>query len=686
MLGGGLMPQAAGAVVGEWLAFSGAGAAWTAVGVAVTEVVVAAAINQVVSSVLSQNASTGQGGTASAQTLNTTIRQASAQRRLVYGQVKTGGVLVYAAQSIDGQWMDFAIYLGEGPWHSIDPVFWVGDELSTDPKFAGLVQATLYHGAPGQVASAALMSVSGGEWTAAHVGNGCAWVHVRYAHERNAFPRGRLNALPTFLCNARVCYDPRTGLSAVTSNAALVLLDYIRCEYGPNGGVPDDQIDFDNFAAQAAICDEVVDSIDPTNVVDGVPGKVRRYTVNGAFEVGGGHTQTIQTLEQACAGRLVNDGEKYRLYVGAWRAPTGPVLTSEYLREAPEFQTHPTRQQRTNTVRGTYREPRQDWQTVDYHEQQIAAEVIAEDGEIVQPLNFPVTTDGATAQRLGWLAMQRARGAVPLELKCNWAAFQWKLYDTVQVYVPEADADGVYLIENYTLSESGGVDLVLLPHTADQFTWDAATQETEVPTVVRPNFNTTPPPMSGLVVTSATIFTSSDSGSYGLLATWVVSGDVYLKHYQTQYKRTADADWIDGGTTTTGTWERALTTDVEYDFRVRAVRNDNSVNEWATETNITVNGDVTPPDAPTDLSVSGTTTHTIGWTTPETLDLLRVKVWVNEVSADPNTATEVRQVFGIPGTAYSTSYTPGAVPAWYWVTAVDRSGNQSARTYAGTAS
>jgi hypothetical protein len=681
MLGGGLMPQA-GAAFAAWIGAEGFVATVVA---AAVDVVVAVAVSEVASSLFGGQ-STGQGGTAAAQQLNTTIRQAAAQRRLVYGQVKAGGILAYPAQSVDGQWMDFAIYLGEGPWHSIDPVFWVGDELSTEPKFSGRVYATLYTGAAGQVASAALMAASGGEWTADHIGNGCAWVHVSYAHDRNAFPRGRLNALPTFLANARLCYDPRTATTGWTNNAALVMLDYIRCEYGPDGGVADNLIDFDNFAAQANICDEILDSIDPANVVDGVPGKVRRYTVNGAFEVGGGHTQTIQTLEQACAGRLVNDGEKYRLYVGAWRAPTGPVLTSEYLREAPEFQTHPTRQQRVNTVRGTYREPGQDWQDTDYQEQQIAAAVLDEDGEIVQGINFPVTTSGATAQRLAWLAMQRARGAVPLELKCNWAAFQWKMYDTVQVLVPEADADGVYLIEGYTLSEGGGVDLVLLPHTAEQFAWDPATQETLVPTVVRPNFNTTPPPITGLVVTSATLFTSSDSGSYGLNAVWNTTNDVYLKHYETQYKTSASPDWIDGGPTTTATWGKPLTTDVEYDFRVRAVRNDNSVTDWATETNITVNGDVDPPGVPTDLSVSGTTTHTIGWKNPGSLDVMRARIYANEVSADAGAAVEVAEVFGLPSTAYTTAHTPGAVPAWYWVTAVDRSGNESARTYAGTAS
>ena len=94
-------------------------------------------------------------------------------------------------------------------------------------------------------------------------------------------------------------------------------------------------------------------------------------------------------IERCMAGRLVFDGEKYRCYAGAWRAPTGPTLTAETLRAAPTYRTHPGRQQRINVARGTYREPKQDWQETSYAEQQLPAAVIAEDGEIVQSINFP---------------------------------------------------------------------------------------------------------------------------------------------------------------------------------------------------------------------------------------------------------------------------------------------------------
>lgn len=682
------MPEAIAAYVADAYAFNviGATVATAAAIETVVAVVATVALNQVASSVLASRSS-GQGGTTAPQVLNTTIRQAAAQRRLIYGEVKAGGVLAYPAQSEDGEYIDYAIVLGEGPLQGIDPVVWVGDELSSDPKFAGLVEVTFYSGAPGQVASAALIAASGGEWTSAHVGNGVAWVHVRYKNDRNAFPRGRTNAWPAVRSRARLCYDPRTASTVWTANAALVTLDYIRSEYGPNGGVPDDLIDFDNFAAQANICDELVDSIDPENVVDGVPGKVRRYEINGAFEVGGGHTQTLQTFEQACAGNLVLDGEKYRLYVGAWRAPSGPTLTSEYLRAPVEFQTHATRQQRINTARGTYREPRQDWQAVDYREQQDTAAVLAEDGEIVQQINYPATTNGATAQRLAWLSMQRARAAVPLSLQCNWAAFQWKLYDTITLDLPEADAVGVYRIDAYDLPDSGGVDLVLTPHNAEQFAWVPSTMETVVETVVRPDFNSTPPAVTGLVVATTTVYDVVDDRSvYGLGATWNASADVQLRHFETQYKPSLAGNWIDGGATTTPNWERALSPDIEYDFRVRHVRKNDTFGDWATVTNTTVNGDQDPPGDPTDLSVTGTTTHTVGWKNPSSLDVMRARVYANTVSADPNTATQVAEVFGLPSTAYTAQHTPGAVPAWYWVEAVDRSGNPSARTYAGTAS
>lgn len=684
------MPETIGAYVADYFAFEVIGTTVAAAAAIETAVTIAAtvAINQVASKVLAS--SSGSGGTAGPQVLSTTVRQSDASRRLIYGTVKAGGVMVYPQQDPDGANVRVAVYLGEGPIHAVSSTFWIGDERTDDPKYSGLIGFDARLGTPGQTVVTSLRDASAGEWTTADVGTGCAYVVVRLGANRDVFTRGRVNMPMAFLVDGRVCFDPRADgtllAMAHTRNPALCLLDFMRSEFGPDGGIDDDLIDFPSFAAAANVCDELVDSIDHTNVVAGTPGKVRRYTLDGVFEVGAGHTAIKETMERAMAGRVVFVGGKYRCYAGAWRAPSGPVLDAHYLRGAPTFRTHQQRTQRFNVARGTYREPRQDWQTTDLHEQTLPAAVLAEDGEIVQTLDFPVTTNGAIAQRLARLAMLQARSAVPLTLPCNWSAIQWQLYDVVTLDLPQVGAAGTWLITGYTLAESGGVDLTLVPHRAEDFAWTPATDEKTVPTVVAPSFNSVPLVVNGLlVVGSALVETGSGentTASYGLRATWTASSDYYLRHYYVQYKPSASGTWLDGGTYGQPSWERVVSTGVEYDVRVRQVREDSSTSAWATETNILVSGDTTPPGVPTGLSVTGTTTHTIGWTNPTSLDVMRARVYAN-LSNDAPTAVEVAEVFGLPATAYTAAHTPGGLPCHYWVTAVDRSGNESARTYAG---
>ena len=689
------MPEAVAAYVAEFFAFDlAAGATLTSIASTAAYVATTVAINQAASALLAS--STGSGGTAGTQVLSTTVRQSDAARRLIYGRCKVGGVLAYPHQSPGGKYVRQAIYLGEGPIAGVDPVFWIGDELSSASQFAGLTVLEPFLGTAGQGGSADLVAVSSSEWTVDDKGAGCAWVKVRLESSRKAFPRGRINTPLAFMASGRVCFDPRTSTTAHTRNPALILLDFIRCEFGPDGGIDDELIDFDSFAAAANVCDELVDSVDPANVADGTSGKVRRYTLDGVFEVSAGHTAIKETIERAMAGRLVFVGGQYRCYAGAWRAPSGPALTADYLREAPTFRTHQTRTQRYNTARGTYREPLQAWETTDFPEQQLAAAVVAEDGEIVQSIDLPVTTNGATAQRLARLAMLQARSAVPLLLPCNWAAMQWQLYDVVTLALPQVGASGTWLITSYVYAEGGGVDLTLVPHLASDYAWDPATHEQVVTPVVRPNFNSEPVAVTGLtVVGSALIETSGETTAYGLRATWDASTDVYLDSYQVQYKLSAEADtaWKDGGSAAgfllyvgATTWEKIVSTDREYDVRVRIKREDGTVGPWATETNITVSGDTTAPGVPTGLSVSGTLAvegmHTVAWTNPTSLDVMRARVYAS-TSSSPGSATEVAEVFGLPSTAYSATHTPASTPRYYWVTAVDRTGNESARTYAG---
>lgn len=677
------LPQVAIAAAASWAAGAAANyAAFNLLAGAVGSSIIGGIAGAAVAGVLSKVMGVGESAAIGPQITNTSIRQAAAARRLIYGTVKAGGILVYPAQSDDGDYATMVIYLGEGPIDGLESVFWVGDELSTDSKFDGLLTLTAYTGAPGQTADASVIAASGGEWTSSDVGAGMAYAVVKYKWDRNAFARGLV--FPAFTVRGRKIYDPRTMSTAYSANPALAMLDYIRSEYGY--AAPDEWIDFDSFAAAASICDEVLDSADSVNTVAGVPSKVRRYQVNGVFDVGAAPSVVVAQLESCCAGKLVFSGGRYRFFVGAYRVPTGATLTAEFLRADPVYRTHPGRQQRINTVRATYREPKADWQTADIPQYQLSAEVVAEAGEIVQSLDFPAVTIGAQAQRLALLAMRQSRSAVPLQLQCNYAAFQWRLWDTVNVHLPQVGASGVFLITGYSFNVEGGIDLVLVPHLATDYAWTVA-DETIPPAVIRPDFNRTPPVITGLVVTGGQL----DSGEFGqpvLTAAWNATTFSQLEHYELQWKLSSIADWTNSGAVSTPEWYRAVDVGLIYDFRVRIVSQDGQVGPWAEEDSILVNVDATPPGPPTSLGVTwagGTADDVITWTTPTDLDFSRSRVYVN-TSNDPVTATEFAEIFGLPGTAYSANNEHASSGAhYYWVQSVDKVGNTSARTYAGTA-
>lgn len=646
-------------------------------GFAVVSAVTALAVSTVGNKLLA--GSTGAGGTSAG--VNTSVRQPAGARRLIYGEVKAGGVLVYPGQTDDGD-AHLVLALCEGEIDSINPVYWVEDSLSSEGKFDGLLTMEAFTGTPDQAACASLVAAIPEEWTVDHRLRGVAYAYVRMKFDRNVFSRGLV--FPTFKVRGRKVFDPRTNVTAWSDNPALALLDYLRGKFSIQA--PDDMIDFDSFSAAANHCDEVIYSVDPANVVNGVPNRVKRYTLNGVFETSSGPVPVLETMEAACGGKLVFTQGKYRFYAGAYRAPSG-TITSEFLRAAPTYRTHPGRQQRANIARGTYREPRQDWQDTSIPERRLSEAVIAEAGEIVQTYTYPATTVGAVAQRLTKLALMKARGQVPLVLNCNWAAIEWRLWDTINVELPEINISGrTFCITGYTFPEGGGIDLTLVPDDAAFYAWNAATDELAVKDAPVPNFNSTPQPVTGLVVIGTAINTETDAYRTALQAGWDATTDPFFDHYEVQIKDSTEASYevpIDSASVSLPTYTSpsAIVAGLEYDLRARVVRGDGSVSEWTEVLNTLVEGDTTPPMPPTELSVTGAGALTIKWRTPANSDFRKSSVYRNSSNTTVG-AMLLQTIVGLPDTVASIGHTV-TTTTYYWVSALDASGNESELVLAG---
>jgi quinol monooxygenase YgiN len=149
-----------------------------------------------------------------------------------------------------------------------------------------------------------------GQWTAAHRGQGRAYLAVRLKLRPEAFPSGA-PSLSAIVEGADTILDPRTGATGWSDNPALCLAWYLTSPFGWRAAWAD--IDLPALMAAANICDEIMGRRDGT--------AERRYTVNGAVTLGEGKIAITRKLVAAMAGALVVSGGRFYIHAGAPALP-----------------------------------------------------------------------------------------------------------------------------------------------------------------------------------------------------------------------------------------------------------------------------------------------------------------------------------------------------------------------------
>lgn len=111
-----------------------------------------------------------------------------------------------------------------------------------------------------------------------------------------------------------------------------------------------------------------------------------------------------------------------------------------------------------------------------------------------------------------------------------------------------------------------------------------------------------------------------------------------------------------------------------YTVRVRPISKLGAKGSWTTAATVTPAGDTTPPAAPTSLSaIAGLDTVWLSWVNPADTDFSHVEIFENTVN-NSGTATKIGEARGT-----SASRTVSLeVTRYYWLKAVDTSGNKSA--------
>lgn len=618
-------------------------------------------------------------------------REATAPADFVYGQVRKGGTIsFYESTGNKNKFLHQIIVLAAHEVQQIGDIY-INDEIVTidgndfvtGNTWDSKIRIQKFDGSQTQ-APADLLSESeltgSNALTSDFVGNDIAYLYVRYEYDKDVFASGI--PLITAVVQGKKVYDPRTSSTAYSNNAALCIRDFITSEYGLNDSAIDDVV----FAAAANESDEDV-------TLDG-GGTEKRYTINGIVQSNSSIGDVLGQMSTACAGTLFWGSGYWKLKVGAYSSPV-KTLTLDDLRGPISLSTRSSLRDSFNGVTGTFNDADSDFITVDYPAVKSATFKTQDNGdELLLDLPLPFTTSAATAQRIAKLTLYRAREQMSLSADFGLEAFNVEVGDII-AFTNERygfdEKEFEVLGWKFASNQEAGdlrVNLTLQETSASAFDWNAEEQ------AIISNDTTLPSPAGGLTVTNVAVADKGGIQKDGTfvgqaLVTWTKATNSFIENYGVEWKdvgetvyQTAQSDGADNSIIIS-----PLETGTQYNVRVRAITASGVSGLYASATPYTHGGDTTAPSPVTSLSaVGGPKNVTLDWTAPTTdsdastlYDLKGYNVYRNTSNSEPAspTAFSGSDKFVDGGLAASTSY-------YYWVKAVDYSGNESTSVASGS--
>lgn len=611
------------------------------------------------------------GGDTSSRGLLVNQKDPASPHEFIYGQVRKGGIITYyETTGADNKFLHQIIVLAGHEVEEIGDIYindevvtLDGDGFVTSDPYNSKIRINKHLGAANQTVDPDFLAESN-QIDSNFRGRGIAYLYVRYEYDQDVFANGL--PLITTVVKGKKVYDPRTGNTAYSSNAALCVRDYLASSYG----LSDTEIDDTAFAAAANICDE--------NVSLSGGGTEKKYTANGITRSDIRHGDVLQDLMTACAGTLFWGAGKWKLTVGDYVAPT-KNLTLDDLRGPITLATRVNLRDQFNAVQGTFNDASQRWIVTDYPQIK-GSTFVTEDGGQETALDLPLvyTTSSATAQRLAKLTLYRGREQMTFTADFGLNAFDVEVGEIISL---TNDRYGWNQKEfevvgwSFGAGEAGAltVSLTLRETSESAFDWNA-----EETALIQNNTNLPSPFTAASVGLSVgTELRVANQQVVGVLLIDVTSASPFADRFEVQYKRSADATYTMAGQAAGNRFEAIGVSDGFYDIRARAVSVLGVRGPFNTITNFYASLFEQVPEDVTNFSanVVGNTLH-LSWTPVGDLDLSHYKVRYSNATSGAVYSNAIDLVPKIARPA-NTATVP-ARTGTYFIKAVDKLGNLSA--------
>jgi membrane protein implicated in regulation of membrane protease activity len=202
-----------------------------------------------------------------------------------------------------------------------------------------------------------------------------------------------------------------------------------------------------------------------------------------------------------------------------------------------------------------------------------------------------------------------------------------------------------------------------------------------LPTSIDDYFDADPPEkVVGLILTSNLQFNDDGSTTPVLHADWAASIASDINHYDIEISQDGGNAVMFAAPSNTYEWAPVVSGST-YQVRVRGVDHTGNQGQWSDYVSHTVLSDSIPPAVPTGLTVAAAfTTVFLEWQSPADGDLKGIVIYENSTN-DPSTATAVATVNAVPGKTgtYTRVNASEGTTYYYWISALDTSGNESAK-------
>ena len=354
---------------------------------------------------------------------------ATAPHRVIYGQQRVGGVITYQEATDDNKFLHLFICVAGHEVEEIGQIY-INDEavtldgsgFVTSNDWDSKIRIKKHLGTSTQATDPDfLLETENPDIDSSFTGRGIAYLYVRMTYDAEVFAQGM--PLVTALVKGRKVLDPRTGVTAYSTNAALCIRDYASVDFGI--GAIANELDDAIWGAEADICDEAV------TLAAG--GTENRYELNGSFTLDLPPKDVMPRMLTACAGTFFWSQGEFILKTGYYSTPVA-TFDESHLRSGIQIDPRVSSRDNFNIVRGTFMDAGQKWITVDYPEVTGAAFVAEDNGEEnAIDLPLPFTTSNPMAQRLAKVTLYRNREQITFSGKFSLEAYSVQVGDNINI-------------------------------------------------------------------------------------------------------------------------------------------------------------------------------------------------------------------------------------------------------------